>query len=307
MLLQFSVIKHPGTMDPWLIPRGFEATRWNLARQSAEATQETADPDTKDFVYVQEPAEPDPDDFAHEQDPEAQTDEITAAEPAITSDQPLYKPTPDTPSAAGPNPPNFYITASYPLVAYWTSLRTRHMVYSLPGRFRDALGSRPKDLVIREDMPDYILGLFRAKIIRLLRFLTNLMANDKGYMAGSNNAGFIGTVRQAAAVIVQGGPELCEEVSAKMKAARTREGIEGGELPVYDLWEMLGEEEMKKLRERGVGYAESVLRFDIMVVRRKKRTVELVEVLWKLRGYMHGMERIIRDEGGRKRQGRGLR
>ena len=181
------------------------------------------------------------------------------------------------------------------------------MVYSLPAKFRDALGSHVKDLVIREDMPDFILGLFRAKIIGLLQFLTDLTMQGKGYLAGTNDIKFAETAQQAAVVIVMGGSTLCEEVWARTKAARTREGIEGGEMPVYDLLGMLGEEGIRKLKDGEKGHAESLLRFDIVVVRRKKMTVSLVKELWKLRGYMHGMERSFRYESGKKPQGRVVR
>ena len=321
MLIQFSVTTHPRTKHPWLVPQHFGATTRNsahesteliqesteLIQESAEPLQETSEPDPEYLADERETAEPDPEEFAQEQDAVGQPDELSATKPVPTSDQPLYKPAPGTPSAAGPGPPNFYITASYPLMAYWTSLRTRHKVYSFPAKFRAALGSRLKDLVIREDMPDFILGLFRARIIRILHFLANATVRDIGYLAGSNNVRFVGTVQQAAIVVVLGGSELCKEVSRETKAERTRKGMDGGELAVYDLQEMLGEEGMRQLRVEGKGYAESVLRFDVLVVKRKKRTVHLVKELWKMRGYMHGMEKIIRDEGGRKMQGRGVR
>ena len=309
MLLQFSVTKHTRTQDPWISFQDVRAKRVVIDRPSAESTEETAEPDAEDLENEHDPVDQ-TDEFTAT---EPATDEITATGPATheitaarsapTSDVPLYKPTSDIRPGTGPSPPHFYITASYSLVAYWTSLRKRQIIYSLPGNLKRALASHVQDLVVREDMADYILGRLRNELVRSLQFLADFMTSSRGYMTGGNDAEFAGTVRQAAAVLVLGGSELCKEVSTEMeavKAAKVREGKEGRAIPVYDLREMFGEEAFKQLREGGKGYAETVLGNEIVVLRRKRRTVTLIQELWKLRGYMHGMERIIRNENGRK-------
>ena len=278
LLLSLSIRNHPRTNDPWLVPLGFAVTKDELAREAAELARQSPPP----------PAQPSMDD----EEPSSEINETEATVPPGASKYYVPKASAALPSLPSPKPPTLYITASYSSLVYLTSLRKRPLQLMLPIAFRAAMGAKASALVVREDMPDFVLGLYRAKITRLLRYLADSTAKGKGYLRGSNDVESVGSVLQIGAIVVLSGQELSARVWEEMKAVRAMEGREGGEVPVFDLVEILGKEGVTELRERRTVDEQrkgSVLRFDVVVIKRKKLTREVVEWLWRLKGYMEGM------------------
>ena len=201
----------------------------------------------------------------------------------------------DTPNTAEPNNPHHAAQLPTPIHEYILSRRpllsafqiTKSSYDSVPkslGRLMRAWEG-PRKLVshanFREDMDTFVLELMRRRIVESLAYLVQ---RKKGYVTGCRDWEDAKRRKQVAAMLWTVDPEREEKRSPEFGTLRMRKGkAEGGMVPVYDLWRLLGEEHLGKLRamcENGLWES------DVLVLKHKRVTVETQLKLWKLEGYL---------------------
>ena len=166
--------------------------------------------------------------------------------------------------------------------------------YTKVSPFRWKRGAIPNlhDIVWREDMDTYVLGLMRKSLLRELQFVSS---RPSGYVA-SCGYGQLGKHPQlgAALWLGAGGTEssiLVEgtEIDGKADVPGGSAGpppyamllYRGRYIPVFNLQTLLGHKYLQHLRESSPLY-----QGEHAVIREKRNTVKVQMDLWKLMGYL---------------------
>ncbi|KAL8789253.1 MAG: hypothetical protein Q9195_006899 [Heterodermia aff. obscurata] len=163
-----------------------------------------------------------------------------------------------------------------------------------PYRWKRGAIPNMKDIVWREDMDTYVLGLMRKDLMRELQYVSS---RPSGYVTSST----YGQVRmhpQLGAALWLGAEDTefstsVEETGTDGKADVPRGSAgpppyamldyRGRYIPVFNLQTLLGNKSLGHLKE-----SRPVFQGEIAVIREKRNTVKVQMALWKLMGYLAG-------------------
>jgi hypothetical protein len=158
----------------------------------------------------------------------------------------------------------------------------------------------PKNIKWRDDMHTFVLELMRRRVVENLEYLCT---RRRGYVVKTESWDEARKKKQIGAFLWIGKGDIDQaDGGSEDAAAVTSTMLEPGEfatldiktgnktkLPVHNLQVLLGQEHVKALREK---YS-NVFNAEIVVVKDKKATADIILRLWKLQGFLakyEGME-----------------
>ena len=157
----------------------------------------------------------------------------------------------------------------------------------LPYRWKSSAILNTQDIVWREDMDTYVLGLMRKDFLRELQHVSS----RPGYVASSTYERIERHPQLAAALRLGAGDAessfhdegtgVDDEAGMLIGPAYTLMEYKGRSIPVFNLQTLLGDESLARLRA-----SNPVFQGEIAVIREKRNTVKVQMALWKLVGYL---------------------
>ncbi|KAE8440885.1 hypothetical protein EG329_006352 [Mollisiaceae sp. DMI_Dod_QoI] len=154
----------------------------------------------------------------------------------------------------------------------------------------------------RPDMESFVLELMRRRCMEHLVDLRNL---KRGYLVGCANWEDAASKPSVAAFLWTGGDAEVEPDNQPIDYSTLDLGMEGGltggekkkrrKVLVYNMRTLLGQEKLAELR-KNVG--NGIFDREVVVLKRKKMTVDLQMKLWKLQGYVAEHSGLL-DASGR--------
>ena len=213
-----------------------------------------------------------------------------------------------------------FITAQRSALQHIRALKPKEFTRLVPARWKDN-GIKANEVVWREDMDLFVLSLLRQKVVKGLlqlcsrkggflvekptfamdRILGNQVSavmwlGKPNSMQNAENEEF----PQSSAAQSRASHSLASQSQPSHNDATTSEHEEGSAielnpppytmvnyrgryLPVYNLKELLGDENCQQLRDHGRPFTQ-----EIMVMKSKPKTVTTQNWLWKLMGYLAG-------------------
>ena len=174
----------------------------------------------------------------------------------------------------------------------WTALK--HVTRLQPARYRGLLPHRWREdgafkvneVVWREDMADYTLGLMREKAVNQIKRLAD--RKSAMYMVPCEEWEDVKKKSQVGAVLWVGGDddrldsEEAEESKPVEPPLYAMLHVSGIDLPVYNARSLLGQQHLDNLRSQ----LPAIFNKELVTVKGKRLTVQLQLWLWKLTGYL---------------------
>ena len=257
--MNFGLQKHPTTGKPWHLPK--------LA--SVVAAADVADKGKGDL--------------AHGEDGMSESQELPGSFTSETATQRERNP---FRTMAGT-----HFAAQRATIRFISRLDKQHYSKVLPYRWRSSSILNTQDIVWREDMDTYVLGLMRKNFLRELQYVSS----RPGYVVSSTYeqierhpqlaAALRLGARKAESSIPDEGTGIDDgadmSIGSAGSPAYTLLEYRCRSIPVFNVQTLLGNESLEQLRE-----SNPVFQGEIALIREKRNTVKVQMALWKLMGYL---------------------
>lgn len=282
LLTPFAVYSRPPKGRLWVVPQGFQDVI--TAPPSAQKPSPTA-PNLNNHSE---------DDVGAESDDESiETSNVDKS--TVGSQSHITPISPPLPIRASPTAFQWttYVSVQLSCLTYIGSLSPRNLFRVLPFRWKARFGNSMKNIVFRDDMGTFILSLYRK---RLLRKLQQLLTSDSDYLIPYSQEHRKEPKQLAALIWVEPRQKIPEtETESNSTAGMQLPEIakpeayaivrrEEESLPVFDLGYLLGTEATRRLMSSEHGFRFQT--HEILGVRSKRATVDLVWQLWQLTGFL---------------------
>ncbi|KAI9823910.1 MAG: hypothetical protein M1832_002228 [Thelocarpon impressellum] len=193
-----------------------------------------------------------------------------------------------TPTAGAATGPTVYALSRHALVSTLNRPASRSRMHS--PRKAEKTGVQAKDVVWREDMADFTMKLLRERVVHELGYLasrseSNYLLGCKGAMTGETLPYQTGAVLWLGSTV----PVKGDGAGINPPAYSTMSNGQPSDiqLAVYNLPRLLGDVQVARLRERlgrDIGHEE------MLAIKSKSGCVAAQMWLWKLQGYMQGIQ-----------------
>lgn len=213
--------------------------------------------------------------------------------PEVTPPSPLEPGDPsNTPKSSVRMLSSTHFLASRQVLAHVSALAPSRYERLIPYRWRQDPSVKIADIVWREDMDSFVLGIFRRNISQTLSYLASRSA---AYIAPCRSSGCINNHNQVAAVLwlrkdadtsIHKEPATGDSVSFDDRETGpppyAMHYYKTHYIPCYNLAALLGHVQLSALQEsRPDHYSD-----DFAIIKLKRNTVKVQLELWKLLGYL---------------------
>ena len=185
-----------------------------------------------------------------------------------------------------------YFAAQRSTIRFISRMNKQQYSRMIPYRWKRSAVLNTDDIVWREDMDTYVLGLMRKDLLRDLQYLSS---RPSRYIASSTYqqveshphlgaALWLGAGDAESSISVEGtGSDGEADVSIESAGppAYAMLDYRGRYIPVFNLQTLLGNKFLEQLRE-----SSPVFQGEIAIIREKRNTVKVQMALWKLMGYL---------------------
>lgn len=192
-----------------------------------------------------------------------------------------------------------HFVASNNALTHVSSLTKQGYRKLLPFRWKEDPSLKVSEMVWREDMADFVLGMLRRSTTRDLKYLASQLA---AYIAGCKNSTSIPTHNQVGAALWLGSKRdvsaqdspFCGAVDADERGPPLYAMYEYKNqwIPYFNLVELLGRTHLEALRE----VCPAQFGGQLAVIKAKRPTVKLQLELWKITGFLKRPTRTERKQ-----------
>jgi hypothetical protein len=282
-LQDFNLIAHPETKEPWWVPgslaRKYSPHQWSKDGDSPESILE---PDELENKEIRSGKEPD-------------TKEFKTAEDTIPSKagSGIGHSSEGRPLSTRPIGPCSYVLSRQPLIAqfsrggYLSKGQQLGTVFGVRLRDQKALQRLVGNARIRHDIDAFMLELLRRRVVEGLEYLVQLGSYVRpcfGWKDATMPSRQPGAILWVGPVLGQGQVDASNELQTRGPpefATVDIRTVNKQKIPVYNLEVLLGRDHLQALREKS-----SIFERELLIIKYKKRAVDIHLLLWKLQGYV---------------------
>ena len=185
-----------------------------------------------------------------------------------------------------------YFAAQRATIQFISRLDKHEYSKMFPYRWKNSMALNTKDIVWREDMDTYVLGLMRKNLARDLQYMSS---RASGYVARSTYeqvgshpqlgaALWLGAWDSRSSISVEGtgiDGEADLSIGSAGPPAYATLDYRGCYIPIFNLQTLLGNKPLEQLRE-----SNSFFQGELAVISERRDTVKVQMALWKLMGYL---------------------
>jgi len=202
-----------------------------------------------------------------------------------------------TPSLPSRQLSGAHLLSSHQTMSYMSSLRPARYRTMIPVRWKEDSAITLGEIVWREDMADFVLGILRKRVVQDLKYL----ASRPGFVVACKSWRNVQRNTQVGAVLWVGeqaagdeSEDKSENIRMDADASTTHDKGEvqappkyamylyrGHHIPIYNLTTILGSAKVSSLRESNPAHYGR----KIAVIKQKNSTLRLQLELWRLLGY----------------------
>ena len=276
LMLDFKLLGHPETGDPWILPVGLDKDSTALERDFQGLDGR---PVLHEEVHDEELRAGDGH-GGEDSDAGSLGTHATQSPNSTQAQVPITK----IPTEPAVGSRSLRIMARGDAMSYITSKRGRRNALStlIPWRWKELSYVPYQRLVWREDMEAFILRLLQKKVVRHLLILGRGLRDHrvKYFIPTRDRLANLAFKGESA---LQPGAVLFLRYGSKTPVpARVAVGGEGRQVPLYDLKALLLREDIQNLKDS----CRSIFIFQIVLLREKRFSLEVLKWLWILQQYV---------------------